>query len=135
MQLTVGEIGTFVAFLVGLIGGILTLLKHAKNGIKEMLRGEFEGVNDNFKSVRREIHEVREIGENNARNGKRNEILLMVNVQPEKVDDIERAYEEYKALGGNGYVDSLIKAWREEYETDLIRTRIKRKGNSNGQSN
>lgn len=92
-----------------------------------MLRGEFEGVNDNFKSVRREIHEVREIGENNARNGKRNEILLMVNVQPEKVDDIERAYEEYKALGGNGYVDSLIKAWREEYETDLIRTRIKKR--------
>ena len=129
MQLTVGEIGTFVAFLVGLIGGILTLLKHAKNGIKEMLRGEFEGVNDNFKSVKKEINEVREIGENNARNGKRNEILLMVNVQPEKVDDIERAYEEYKALGGNGYIDSLIKAWREEYETDLIRTRIKRKGN------
>lgn len=128
MQITVGEIGTFVAFLVGLIGGVLTLLKHAKNGIKEMLRGEFEGVNDNFKSVRREIHEVREIGENNARNGKRNEILLMVNVQPEKVDDIERAYEEYKLLGGNGYVNSLIKAWREEYETDLIRTRIKRKG-------
>ena len=135
MQLTVGEIGTFVAFLVGLIGGILTLLKHAKNGIKEMLRGEFEGVNDNFKSVKKESNEVREIGENNARNGKRNEILLMVNVQPEKVDDIERAYEEYKALGGNGYIDSLIKAWREEYETDLIRTRIKRKGNSNGQSN
>ena len=135
MQLTVGEIGTFVAFLVGLIGGILTLLKHAKNGIKEMLRGEFEGVNDNFKSVKKEINEVREIGENNARNGKRNEILLMVNVQPEKVDDIERAYEEYKALGGNGYIDSLIKAWREEYETDLIRTSIKRKGNSNGQSN
>lgn len=129
MQLTVGEIGTFVAFLVGLIGGILTLLKHAKNGIKEMLRGEFEGVNDNFKSVKKEINEVREIGENNARNGKRNEILLMVNVQPEKVDDIERAYEEYKALGGNGYIDSLIKAWREEYETDLIRTHIKRKGN------
>lgn len=135
MQLTVGEIGTFVAFLVGLIGGILTLLKHVKNGIKEMLRGEFESVDNNFKSVKKEINEVREIGENNARNGKRNEILLMVNAQPEKVDDIERAYEEYKALGGNGYIDSLIKAWRDEYETDLIRTRIKRKGNSNGQSN
>ena len=135
MQLTVGEIGTFVAFIVGLIGGILTLLKHAKNGLKEMLRCEFEGVEYNFKSVKKEINEIREIGENNARNGKRNEILLMVNVQPEKVDDIERTYEEYKALGGNGYVDSLIKAWREEYETDLIKTRIKRKGNSNGQSN
>ena len=134
MQLTVGEIGTFVAFLVGLIGGILTLLKHAKNGLKEMLKGEFEGVNENFDSVRREIHEVRDIGQNNAKNGKRNEILLMINVQPEKVDEIERAFEEYKALGGNGYIDSLVQAWREEYEKDLIKARIKRKEN-NGQSN
>ena len=129
MQLTVGEIGTFVAFLVGLIGGILTLLKHAKNGLKEMLKGEFEGVNENFDSVRREIHEVRDIGQNNAKNGKRNEILLMINVQPEKVDEIERAFEEYKALGGNGYIDSLIEAWREEYEKDLIKARLKRKEN------
>lgn len=133
-NITIGEIGGAIAFLVGLVGGLLTLLRHAKNGLKEMLKGEFEGVNDNFISVRREIHEVREIGENNARNGKRNEILLMVNVQPEKVDDIERAYEEYKSLGGNGYVDSLIEAWREEYERDLIKARIKRKEN-NGQSN
>lgn len=127
MQLTVGEIGTFVAFLVGLIGGILTLLKHAKNGLKEMLKGEFEGVNENFDSVQREIHEVRDIGQNNAKNGKRNEILLMINIQPEKVDEIERAFEEYKALGGNGYIDSLIEAWREEYEKDLIKARLKRK--------
>ena len=130
-NITIGEIGGAIAFLVGSAGGLLTLFRHAKNGLKEMLKGEFEGVNDNFVSVRREIHEVREIGENNARNGKRNEILLMVNVQPEKVDDIERAYEEYKSLGGNGYVDSLIEAWREEYERDLIKARIKRKEKSN----
>ena len=130
-NITIGEIGGAIAFLVGLAGGLLTLFRHAKNGLKEMLKGEFAGVNDNFVSVRREIHEVREIGENNARNGKRNEILLMVNVQPEKVDDIERAYEEYKSLGGNGYVDSLIEAWREEYERDLIKARIKRKEKSN----
>ena len=96
-----------------------------------MLKGEFEGVNENFDSVRREIHEVRDIGQNNAKNGKRNEILLMINVQPEKVDEIERAFEEYKALGGNGYIDSLVQAWREEYEKDLIKARIKRKEKNN----
>lgn len=127
MQITVGEIGTFIAFLVGLIGGVLTLFRYAKNGLKEMLKGEFQGVNENFDSVRREIHEVWDIGQNNAKNGKRNEILLMINVQPEKVDEIERAFEEYKALGGNGYIDSLIEAWREEYEKDLIKARLKRK--------
>lgn len=127
MQITVGEIGTFVAFLVGLIGGVLTLFRHAKNGLKEMLKGEFEGVNNQIAEIKEDVKEVREIGKNNAKNGKRNEILLMINTQPEKVDEIERSFEEYKALGGNGYVDSLIKTWREEYEKDLIKARIKRK--------
>lgn len=132
MQITVGEIGTFVAFLVGLIGGVLTLFRHAKNGLKEILKGEFEGVNNQIAEIKEDVKEVREIGKNNAKNGKRNEILLMINTQPEKVDEIERSFEEYKALGGNGYVDSLIKTWREEYEKDLIKARIKRKEKNNG---
>lgn len=131
MQITVGEIGTFIAFLVGLIGGVLTLFRHAKNGMKEMLKGEFQGVNDQIAEIKEDVKEVREIGRNNAKNGKRNEILLMINTQPEKVDEIERAFENYKALGGNGYIDSLVQAWREEYEKDLIKKRIK-KGKTNG---
>ena len=127
MQITVGEIGAFVVFLAGLIGGVLTLFRHAKNGLKEMLKGEFQGVNNQIAEIKEDVKEVREIGRNNAKNGKRNEILLMINTQPEKVDEIERAFEEYKALGGNGYIDSLIEAWREEYEKDLIKARIKRK--------
>ena len=126
-HLTVGEIGTFVAFLTGAIGGILTLFRHAKNGMKEMLKGEFQGVNNQIAEIQKDVKEVREIGRNNAKNGKRNEILLMINTQPEKVDEIERAFEDYKELGGNGYIDSLIKAWQEEYEKDLIQARIKRK--------
>ena len=129
MQITVGEIGTFIAFLVGLIGGVLTLFRHAKNGLKEMLKGEFQGVNNQIAEIKEDVSEIREIGKNNAKNGKRNEILLMINTQPEKVDEIERAFEEYKALGGNGYIDSLIEAWREEYEKDLIKARLKRKEN------
>lgn len=126
-HLTIGEIGTFITFLAGLIGGILTLFRHAKNGMKEMLKGEFQGVNNQITEIQKDVKEVREIGRNNAKNGKRNEILLMINTQPEKVDEIERAFEDYKELGGNGYIDSLIKAWREEYEKDLIQARIKRK--------
>ena len=126
-HITIGEIGGMVAFLGGLIGGIVTLIKYAKNGLKEMLKGEFQGVNDQIAEIKEDVSEIRDIGHNNARNGKRNEILLMINTQPEKVDEIERAFEEYKALGGNGYIDSLVQAWREEYEKDLIKARIKRK--------
>ena len=126
-HITVSEIGTFVAFLVGLIGGVLTLFRHAKNGLKEMLKGEFQGVNDQIAEIKEDVSEIRDIGHNNARNGKRNEILLMINTQPEKVDEIERSYEDYKALGGNGYIDSLIETWREEYGKKMIKERLKRK--------
>ncbi len=130
--MTIGEIGGIVAFLGGLIGGIITLIKYAKNGLKEMLRGEFQGINNQIADIKEDVDEIREIGKNNAKNGKRNEILLMINTQPEKVDEIERSFKDYKALGGNGYIDSLIEAWREEYEREFIKTRIKRKEKKNG---
>ena len=126
-HLTVGEISGIVALLGGLIGGIITLVKYAKNGLKSMLKDEFQVVNDQIEEVKEDIKEVREIGHNNSKNGKRNEILLMINTQPEKVDEIERSYEDYKALGGNGYIDSLIEAWREEYGKKMIKERLKRK--------
>ena len=126
-HITIGEIGGIIAFLSGLIGGIITLIKYAKNGMKEMLKGEFQGVNDQIAEIKEDVSEIRDIGHNNARNGKRNEILLMINTQPEKVDEIERSYEDYKALGGNGYIDSLIKTWREEYGKKMIKERLKRK--------
>ena len=125
-HLTVGEISGIVALLGGLIGGVISLVKYAKNGLKSMLKDEFQVVNDQIEEVKEDIKEVREIGHSNSQNGKRNEILLMINTQPEKVDEIERAFEEYKALGGNGYIDSLVQAWREEYEKDLIKERIKK---------
>lgn len=125
-HLTVGEISGIVALLGGLIGGVISLVKYAKNGLKSMLKDEFQVVNDQIEEVKEDIKEVREIGHSNSKNGKRNEILLMINTQPEKVDEIERAFEDYKALGGNGYIDSLVQAWREEYEKDLIKERIKK---------
>ena len=125
-HLTVGEISGIVALLGGLIGGVISLVKYAKNGLKSMLKDEFQVVNDQIEEVKEDIKEVREIGHSTSKNGKRNEILLMINTQPEKVDEIERAFEEYKALGGNGYIDSLVQAWREEYEKDLIKERIKK---------
>ena len=126
-HLTVGEISGIVALLGGLIGGIISLIKYAKNGLKSMLKDEVQVVNDQIADIKEDVTEIREIGNNNAKNGKRNEILLMINTQPEKVDEIERSYEDYKALGGNGYIDSLIEAWREEYGKKMIKERLKRK--------
>lgn len=126
-NITVGEISSIIALLVALIGGIVSLFKYAKNGLKGMLKSEFQVVNDQIADIKEDVSEIRKIGHNNSRNGKRNEILLMINTQPEKVDEIERSYEDYKALGGNGYIDSLIETWREEYGKKMIKERLKRK--------
>ena len=126
-NITVGEISSIIALLVALIGGIVSLFKYAKNGLKGMLKSEFQVVNDQIADIKEDVSEIREIGKNNAKNGKRNEILLMINTQPEKVDEIERSFEDYKALGGNGYIDSLIEAWREEYGKKMIKESLKRK--------
>jgi len=131
-HMTVGEIGGIVAFLGGLIGGVITLIKYAKNGLKGMLKEEFQGVNNQIAEIKEDVKEVREIGISNTRNGIRNEILIMINTQPEEVDEIERAFERYKEVGGNGYIDSLVQAWREEYEEKIIKERIKRKEKNNG---
>ena len=61
-HLTVGEISGVVALLGGLIGGIITLIKYAKNGLKSMLKDEFQVVNNQIEEVKEDIKEVREIG-------------------------------------------------------------------------
>ena len=55
---------------------------------------------------------------------KRLEILLMINTQPAKVDTINNAYDEYKKMGGNSYIDSVIKEWRVLHEQKIIKERL-----------
>ena len=102
--------------------------QNAKKILSISLQEQFDKVNNRFDVIEKKVEKVEEIGLTNTRNGIRNEILLMVNSQPEKVDEIERAFERYKEVGGNGYIDNLIQAWREEYEDKIIKDRLKKKG-------
>jgi len=56
-HLTVGEISGVVALLGGLIGGIISLIKYAKNGLKSMLKDEFQVVNNQIEEVKEDIKE------------------------------------------------------------------------------
>ena len=47
---------------------------------------------------------------------KRQELLFLINAYPRNVESIEKVYDEYKSLGGNSYVDSIVRSWRAEYE-------------------
>lgn len=132
MHITIQEIIATVGGVSGLIIGLKLLWQNAKKVLSIFLQEQFEKVDKRLDCLEQKIEKIEEIGVTNTRNGIRNEILIMINTQPEKVDEIERAFERYKESGGNGYIDNLIKAWREEYEDKIIKDRLKKERKKNG---
>lgn len=132
MHITIQEIVATVGGISGLIVGLKLLWQNAKKVLSISLQEQFEKIDKRLDCLEQKIEKVEEIGTTNTRNGIRNEILIMINTQPEKVDEIERAFERYKESGGNGYIDNLIKAWREEYEDKIIKDRLKKERKKNG---
>ena len=132
MHITIQEIVATVGGISGLIVGLKLLWQNAKKVLSISLQEQFNKVDKRLDCLEQKIEKVEEIGITNTRNGIRNEILIMINTQPEKVDEIERAFERYKESGGNGYIDNLIKAWREEYEDKIIKVRLKKERKKNG---
>ena len=132
MHITIQEVIATVGGLSGLVVGLKILWQNAKKVLSVSLQEQFNKVDKRLDCLEQKIEKVEEIGITNTRNGIRNEILIMINTQPEKVDEIERAFERYKESGGNGYIDNLIKAWREEYENKVIKDRLKKERKKNG---
>lgn len=132
MHITIQEVIATVGGLSGLVVGLKILWQNAKKVLSASLQEQFNKVDKRLDCLEQKIEKVEEIGITNTRNGIRNEILIMINTQPEKVDEIERAFERYKESGGNGYIDNLIKAWREEYENKVIKDRLKKERKKNG---
>lgn len=132
MHITIQEVIATVGGLSGLVVGLKILWQNAKKVLSASLQEQFNKVDKRLDCLEQKIEKVEEIGMTNTRNGIRNEILIMINTQPEKVDEIERAFERYKESGGNGYIDNLIKAWREEYEDKIIKDRLKKERKKNG---
>lgn len=132
MHITIQEVIATVGGLSGLVVGLKILWQNAKKVLSALLQEQFNKVDKRLDCLEQKIEKVEEIGITNTHNGIRNEILIMINTQPEKVDEIERAFERYKESGGNGYIDNLIKAWREEYEDKIIKDRLKKERKKNG---
>lgn len=132
MHIPIQEVIATIGSITGLIVGLKLLWQNAKKVLSISLQEQFEKVDKRLDCLEQKIEKVEEIGATNTRNGIRNEILIMINTQPEKINEIERAFERYKESGGNGYIDNLIKAWREEYEDKIIKDRLKKERKKNG---
>jgi tryptophan synthase alpha subunit len=48
---------------------------------------------------------------------KRNEILLLIYSNPSERKGINKSYDDYKKMGGNSYIDDVIRDWRQKQDS------------------
>jgi len=106
--ITLGDIFSALSFVAAVAGAVKAISAATRRHVEKAM-----------KPVTEEIKRV-------DMHARRLELLLLLNNQPAKADVIEQCYDEYKAAGGNSYMDSAIKEWRELYERDIIRERLLR---------
>lgn len=59
-NITLEQIAAFIVFIVGLYGGVKYLKKEVKEALSEMLKEEFESVDQKFDSDNRRIKDLEE---------------------------------------------------------------------------
>ena len=110
-DITLGEIGVIVAFLVALISGGLYLHNAVKKYLTAQLRTELDAINNKLDCMDQSLISV------DMNHTKNYLVRFLSDVEKgESIDEIERErfweqYEHYSKIGGNSYikvkVDSL----------------------------
>lgn len=113
-QITLGQIGLGITFLVGLIGGIGYLKSHLKEWIVESLKEEFEKINKRIADLDAKISD-------SDLNATKNYLVQSLTAleRGESWDEIQKErfyeeYEHYQKAGGNSY----IKQWVEKFKRE-----------------
>ncbi|MDR1713098.1 MAG: hypothetical protein LBR39_02940 [Coriobacteriales bacterium] len=79
-------------------------------------------------TIEEKLSQVSAAIEENHMTSMKNELMLAINLHPEKVEVIEGLYGKYTERGGNSYMDLLIHEWRKMYAKSVIQERISKKG-------
>lgn len=111
-NITVGQIGIFITFLVGLITGIGYLTKQMKTLIRKTMEDQFELIDSKLDEMSEKITEV-------DMNATKNFLVArLCELESEDLDEIEmerffEQYGHYHNLGGNSYIDLKVNKLKE----------------------
>ena len=106
-SITLGQIGTILAFLVGLIGSVEYLSIRLKKWMKSTFKEEIEPISKRLNDL--------EMGTN-----KHFLVRFLSDVdQGNKIDEVEwerfyETYERYHGLGGSSYIDHKVEKLKKE---------------------
>lgn len=107
-QITLGQVGLALTFIVGLISGITYIRNHLKKWISESLKDQFQKVDDKIEKLQTRMDDIDIATSKN--------FLVARLAEVEKGlpwDEIERErfweqYEHYVKRGGNSYIQQKV---------------------------
>lgn len=114
-QITLGEIGLVVTFIVGLMGGITYLKKNLKDWIVSALKEQLDNIHSDIKDVKDHIDDV-------DLNSCKNFLVARLSEAEQEMewDEVvrERFWEQYehytKDLDGNSYIEQKVEKLKSE---------------------
>lgn len=112
-DITVGQIGIGLTFLVGLITGIGSLTAYVKKAIKSVIKEELDPINIKIDRMQKElVHTDMEATKNFL-------VSFLANAEYNPVNEIEyqrfcEQYEHYIKLGGNTYIKDKVEKLKEK---------------------
>ena len=107
-QITLGQIGIAVGFLVALIAGVNALKKSIKEGLNSALKENFDGMNKRFDGLEKRLDSV------DIENCKNYLVTFLAEAARGEIKDeteLQRFWEEfehYQSLGGNSYIKNKV---------------------------
>lgn len=114
-QITLGQIGIAVGFLVALIAGVKTLKTSIKDWLKSALKEQFDGVNRRFDELdTKQTAVIKRLDTVDIENCKNYLVTFLAEVARGEMKDeteMQRFWEEfehYQSLGGNSYIKNKV---------------------------
>lgn len=113
-QITLGQIGLAVTFIVGLLGGIGYLKTHLQDWIRESLKDDFRAMEDKICAVQNRLDDV-DMG------AVKNYLVSTLAIVEKGgwLDEIEKErfyeqYEHYSKIGGNSYIQRKVEELKKD---------------------
>lgn len=114
-QITLGQIGIAVGFLVALIAGVKAIKTSIKDWLKSALKEQFDGVNKRFDELdTKQTAVIKRLDTVDIENCKNYLVTFLAEVARGEMKDeteMQRFWEEfehYQSLGGNSYIKNKV---------------------------
>ena len=113
-QITLGQIGLAITFVVGLIAGITALIKNIKKWLSAAFKEDFEGLNKKMDTMQKRIEDV------DLASCKNYLVRFLSDLDKgREIDEVEmerfwEQYQHYEKIGGNSYIHRKVEQLKTE---------------------